>query len=135
MQDDNENTQELFRAPTGRALPRKSSPLGQQPKKELPPIIEGAEYKVVNGQLTLVKAPKKQASKPLPELKITPGLFKSLDGRKIRVWYVNKNSMKFPVVGAIETNGVWEPRVWNTQGWTKEPFGQVNNIIAAWSEL
>lgn len=96
------------------------------------PLVEGGVYKMVNGTLQLVKEPPK--SKQVP-MQVRPGLFyRALDGRKAQVFYINKSSTEFPVVGAIETDGVWKPMVWNEVGITKRPYGAVNDLVAVWSQ-
>lgn len=96
-------------------------------------LKEGAKYMFKNGQLELVEeAP---PAPELPPIQMVPGeTYKSRDGRKIRVFAINKNSPDFPVVGMIETQGVWRPLVWNEEGVTKRPYGAGNDIHVLWSE-
>lgn len=97
-------------------------------------LEENAQYIFRNGKLEKVSAPKKPA-KPMEPPKLTAGgFYKSNDGRKIQINIINKDYPEYPVVGIIQTDKGWEPRVWNESGVTKRPYGAVNDIIAKWSE-
>jgi hypothetical protein len=96
------------------------------------PPVNGAQYEFMNGQFVLVRPPKKKTLNEPPVIR--PGEYRSFDGNKIKVWFINQDSEDFPVVGAIRVNNVWEPRVWNMEGVTKIPYGNNNDIVAEWSE-
>jgi hypothetical protein len=71
-----------------------------------------------------------------PPLKLTPGLrYKTRDGRPAKVFETNQTSVEFPVIGAIkDEQGNWLPRVWNTAGVAKIPYGAGNDLVTDWSD-
>lgn len=95
------------------------------------PLQEGGTYKFVDGHLVLV-----EAGPEMEPLQIVPGkMYKSRDGRPVKVYEINVGSVDFPIVGAIkDDNDHWMPRVYNDKGVSKRPYGEVNDIIAEWSE-
>lgn len=61
--------------------------------------------------------------------------YKSEKGRRIRVFFVNKNFSQSPIVGAIEIEpGVWEARTWNYNGGTRAPYSHGDNIVGFWQD-
>lgn len=72
-----------------------------------------------------------------PPLVIKAGtMYKSRDGRPVKVYEVNRGSIDFPVLGAIKDyhSDTWLPRIWNESGTTKIPYGPNNDIVVEWSE-
>jgi len=61
--------------------------------------------------------------------------YRSRNGSKILLCYINKNRPDFPMVGFIqEADGALVPRIWNEKGWSKAPYGPTNDIVAPWEE-
>lgn len=120
-----------FRDAENRLVTNTRKPRKGQDRVARKPLEEGGTYKFVNGHLELVEPGPKQQ-----ELHIRPGshVYKSRDGRKIQVWAMNKDSVDKPVVGMIQTAGVWEARYWNEKGITKVPYGPGNDIMVEWSD-
>lgn len=107
------------------------TPRKGQEKVTREPLQDGGTYKFVNGHLELIEpGPKTEV------LHIRPGdhFYKSRDGRKIKVWTMNANSVDKPVVGMIQTGDIWEARYWNDKGITKVPYGPGNDIVVEWSD-
>lgn len=94
------------------------------------PLQEGGVYKFSGGKFILVEAG------PEINLHLTPNqIYKSRDGRPVRIFEVNNGSEDFPIIGAIkDENDFWVPRVYNEKGISKRPYGEGNDIVAEWSE-
>lgn len=61
--------------------------------------------------------------------------YKSADGKRIRVFFINKDFPQAPIIGAIEIQpGVWDARVWNYDGGMRVPYGHGSNIVGFWGE-
>lgn len=96
------------------------------------PLEEGGVYKFIDGQLRIIE---KQPVHEHVDLVLKPNvMYKSRDGRKVQVWAINKDYEKAPVIGMIQTEGIWEFRVWNEAGIARVPYGVGNDIVAEWSE-
>lgn len=71
-----------------------------------------------------------------PLLQIVPGgKYRSRDGRPVKIYEFNKDSIDFPFIGSIKDDkGNWVPRVYDGKGVAKVPYGPNNDIVAEWSE-
>lgn len=62
-------------------------------------------------------------------------MYQSADGKKIKLFFVNKNFPQAPVIGALEIQpGIWDVRVWNYDGGIRVPYGHSSNIAGFWKE-
>lgn len=123
-------SQEYFRSSKTQSSKPGKKAKGTQSKSAREPLREGGVYKYLDGKLVLVEAG------PIVDLQLTPGtIYKSRDGRPVRIYEINPGSLDFPVIGAIkDENDHWMPRVYNDKGISKRPYGEGNDIISEWSE-
>lgn len=68
-------------------------------------------------------------------LKLTPGHeYKTRDGRKAKIIFINLGLKSDPVVGYIqEKDGFWYARSWNDSGFVKRPYWPNNDLVTEWS--
>lgn len=121
---------------------RKTRQLKTEQKSALKKLLESMGFDVKNAsflnedsaQVTTKYKYFREATKHIDFSLQAGGVYKSLDGHKIKIWEINRDSVDRPAAGAILMDGVWKSWYWNLKGVAKIPYRQGNDIVAKWSE-